>query len=481
MSELTTQQWLWTKEAIRKARHFLISSTERGTETVGVSSSFLGYKIPSNNGTEDEGIWAEWTWDDKKFELINDRYGFFPLYYFASEGKFALSSSSIDLLSCTKVSPKLNDPAIAVFLRLGFFIGNDTPFQDIKTVPPGSHIVWQDGKLEVNGKDPIWRSAQNDISRQAAIQTYGEIFQSAVEQMLPNEEDKVGLPLSGGRDSRHILLALKRAGYSPDACMTVLFYPPRSNEDVKIARQVAAALEILHVSVPQYSSRLDGEIRKNILTNFCADEHAWMIALADYIHQEKYTLLYDGIGGDVLSAGLFLTEDRLTLYESGDFHSLAQHLLKNEGYLPKMLPKHLYQRWNRELAVQHLAKELAKYANAPNPIGQFFFWNRTRREIALSPWSILASDRLRVLAPFLAHQVYDFLSGLPASWFLDHQFHTAAITGYYPEYAELPFQNKYASKKTSEWQKKLTDLQRNFNHFAQFSQEFFNYIFAEKG
>ena len=248
---------------------------------------------------------------------------------------------------------------MAVFLRLGFFIGNDTPFQDTQAVPPACRISWHNGKVEVNSKGTPCPRLCNDISQKSAVREFGEVFQSAVEQMLPNEEDKVAVPLSGGKDSRHIILALVQAGYRPDACLSMLYYPPKSNEDAEIAQQVAKALEIRHITLPQSQSRLCSEIRNNILTNFCADEHSWIIALADYIKNEKYTLLYDGIAGGVLSTSKFLTQEKLRLYESGDFHSLAELLLRREGYLPAILPRHLYQRWNRELAVSHLAEELS--------------------------------------------------------------------------------------------------------------------------
>ncbi|MEJ2745278.1 MAG: hypothetical protein P8123_06285, partial [bacterium] len=82
-----------------------------------------------------------------------------------------------------------------------------------------------------------------------------------------------------------------------------------------------------------------------------------------------------------------------------------------------------------------------KHSTCPNPIGQFIFWNRTRREIALSPWCIL-NVSCPVIAPYLSGKIYNFLAALPASYFLDKKFHTDTITVYYPEYAHLPFETK---------------------------------------
>src|SRR5947209_10799928 len=47
-----------------------------------------------------------------------------------------------------------------------------------------------------------------------------------------------------------------------------------------------------------------------------------------------------------------------------------------------------------------------------------------------------------VLSPYLDHEVFDLLSGLPAEEFLDHTFHTEAIQRAYPRYAAVPFAAK---------------------------------------
>ena len=52
--------------------------------------------------------------------------------------------------------------------------------------------------------------------------------------------------------------------------------------------------------------------------------------------------------------------------------------------------------------------------------------------------------RARVEAPYLARDLYAFLASLPASFFLDHTFHSATIERRYPAFASIPFENKSA-------------------------------------
>jgi asparagine synthetase B (glutamine-hydrolysing) len=455
------------EEPIKETPKILITLNNRGIDTQGLSSCSLGYKIPSVNDTEYEGIWADWKWHNKQFECTNDRYGFFPLFYFESGGTFGLSSSLIELLH-SGAPRELNDPALAVFLRLGFFLAEDTPFKHVHAMPPAGHLSWRKGSLEVRSQAMPTLCAHTGMSRKSTMLAYGDLFQAAIERMLPDAEDKAGVPLSGGRDSRHITLALCKAGCPPHACLTMKHFPPKGDEDARVAQQVAAALGIRHIILEPAENRVLAEMRKNLLTHFSAKEHAWILPLADFIRREKYTLLYDGLSGDVLSAGVFLTEQRLRLYESGNLHLLAEHLLGDEGYLPYMLPASLYRRWNRELAVERLTRELARHVDAPNPVGQFFFWNKTRRQTALSPWSMLASPA-RVLAPFLDHSVYDFLFQIPAADLLDHTFHTDTISLLYPEYASIPYESKTASEKF-----KLSD-------FSGFSKQFCYFTLSKAG
>src|SRR5690606_13487146 len=89
-------------------------------------------------------------------------------------------------------------------------------------------------------------------------------------------------------------------------------------------------------------------------------------------------------------------------------------------------------------AEHRLVDELARHTQAPNPIAAFYFWNRTRREIALIPYGLLANVP-RVHCPFVDRDLYNFLAGLPWRSVADNNLHTEAIHRAYPEYADIPF------------------------------------------
>jgi hypothetical protein len=131
--------------------------------------------------------------------------------------------------------------------------------------------------------------------------------------------------------------------------------------------------------------------------------------------------------------------------ESGRFQELAREVLRShspgESVLRGILTKDAYRRWKPEAAIEPVAAHLQKCAEAGNPIGAFYFWNRTRRQISLGPFSICATLG-DVYAPYLDHELYDFLAALPASMTVDHLFHTDALRRAYPDFADIPFARK---------------------------------------
>ncbi|UGQ46933.1 asparagine synthase-related protein [Massilia endophytica] len=400
----------------------------------GSTSCTLGQRVG-----DADGIWAWWSWDGAQLTAANERYGLYPLYCYSAPDAVGLSTS-IPRLIALGADTALDYGALAVFLRLGFFIGDDTPFRHIRAVPPAASLGW-DGTLRLHCSG---RAAPRPAAmrRHAVVDAYIDLFRQSIARRAPQDKEWI-MPLSGGRDSRHILFELLRQGHRPALCLTTEHFPPRGAEDVRVAGVLARELGLSHVVLPQPSCRFEAELRKNLLTGFCSDEHAWYLAAMDYLKRQGRPV-YDGIGGDVLSAGLFVSPRSLALFGSCDPHAIANGLLDaDEEALAGLLPAQLLRRMSRELAVEHLGAEVARHLDGPNPIASFYFWNRTRREIALVPYGLLGGLP-QVHAPYLDHALFDLLASLPLAMVADHTLHSEAIARAYPEWAHLPYENKQA-------------------------------------
>ena len=426
----------------------------------------VGHKVNRTAGERADGIFIEWCWDGRCLKVSNDRHGFHPLYYFTRPGEIALSDSIPKLVELYG-GDEFDVPGMAVFLRLGFFISDDTPFKHIRAVPICTTFRWESGELEV--KTPSSAIRAESMGRSSAIDAYISLFKQSMRRRAPVDHN-FSLPISGGRDSRHILLELCDSGNRPETCVTADIFPYAVSEDVETAKRLTNALDLSHDIVYQPGERLAAELRNNFETNFCADEHSWYLPVADYL-RARTNVVYDGIGGDVLSAGLFLNKDRLDHFEAGRFEKLAADLMSeeepSETVIAEILPPDHYKRFGRDLATAHICEELKRHAGRPNPVSSFYFANRTRREIALSPYRLLLGIE-KVFSPYLDYDLYDFLTSLPAGMLIEHDFHTEAIHRAFPAYSDIPFAKRSRAKV------------RSPRYFRKFTFDLIRYVYANR-
>ena len=421
-----------------------------GVDVSGDADVFRGHRIPHGDGTPD-GVFAEWKWDGRRLRVRNDRYGVHPLFYYATANEIAVSTSVARLLA-GGAPADFDGDAIAVFLRLGFFVGEDTPFRAIRAVPPEAKFEWEDGRLSISGG--YWHGKPQGLNRDDAIDAFIALFRRALERRIA-PDDNFAVPLSGGRDSRHILLELCRLGRRPRCCITIPRYPPRAPEDERVSGLLAAAAGVPHRILDQPPDRGSVELRKNWETHFCADEHAWFVHMIDYLEAEGLAV-YDGLAGGLSVAGRFLSAGNLRLFEHGRFHELAEGILarfgvQTEAHLSQLVSPAWREAAGRDRALERLAAELIRHADAPDPTKSFNFWNHTRRETALVPYALM--NRLpAVFTPYIDHDVYELLSSLPPSIVSpdlsspNKSFHSEAIQRAYVEHADVPFENSHAPK-----------------------------------
>lgn len=410
-----------------------------GFEIRGLTNCALGHKIQNPARTDVDGIFVEWSWDGSCLRVRNDRYGFYPTFYYADSNQIAISTSICRLLE-SGASRNPDDLALAVFLDFGFFIGEDTPFRDIRALPPNAILEWRDGRLKVSGQITVPK--MQTLSPDSAIDSYIALFRASVARRLPNMPMAVAL-LSGGRDSRHITLELCRQAIRPNFCLTADFYPgPEVKNEIHPASLICQALGLKHVVIRQTRPRINAEMRKNHITGFTAGgfvNHNWVLAIRDYL-EPKPCVVYDGIGGDMLSAGLFLSEERLEWCDRGDYRALYENLFgrKNSRVVEGFFSPEMARRLNQEATFERFRDEFSRHINAPNPLGSFRFWNSVRRHIALSPYALLGSAH-DVYSPYLDNDLFDFLASLPARLLIDRTFHTETIHRAFPDVRHIPW------------------------------------------
>jgi hypothetical protein len=305
----------------------------------------------------------------------------------------------------------LDHAAINVFLRTDLFLNGATPFREVRRFCPPPVIV-----------------SEAEISRTEATDAYADLFRQAVARRI---QPDATLALSGGRDSRHILFELHAQGHPPRRVVTVDL---ETSDELAAARDVARVVGANHVVVPPDSS-VDGALYTVRATDFMSVQHAW---LADLARRRDHHAWWDGIAGDVLSAGHFLDDWNVRLFYQRRLDELADGLVR-WGKVPYFRDQRLFPRQD---AVAAIRQELQRHVDAANPVGSFYFWTRTRVNIGASTFGMLRPMGQTTLAPFLDRDLWRFLASLPLRIVGGQQFHIDVIKHSYPRFAHLPYSGR---------------------------------------
>ena len=139
----------------------------------GTRTCAVGHRISKAGDNVDDGVFAGWSWDGAVLRAYNDRYGLRALYYFSRGEEIVLSTSILRPIA-EGAPAEFNYVGLAVFFRLGSFLAEDTPFRDIRALPPNAFFEWKNGILGVTGG--MRHAKPQQLSRNAALDAYILLF-----------------------------------------------------------------------------------------------------------------------------------------------------------------------------------------------------------------------------------------------------------------------------------------------------------------
>ena len=381
---------------------------------------------------------VEWSWDGESLSAQNDRFGFQPAYYWATDDEIMLSPS-IPALLRLGASADTDYRALATMLTFSFFIGDDTPFKQIRALPPAARLTWSPGKFTLTSAPST--VAAKPVGYREALAQYDTLFRAAVARRLPAKE--FAMPLSGGRDSRHILLELHRAKARPKFCVTVKQYPPTASDDSRIAKLLAERLGLGHRDIEAPTDHFAAEMASLGRCSFNAIGLSQWSVVVDLCRAQGIDTVYDGLGGDFLSAGAQLTPDKLRLLDAGRLEDVARACMQDgHAFRQSFVKPTVRERLALEAGIERFAQELGNHLGAGNPLTSFLFYNRCRRRIAQNPLANF-DEIATVHLPYLDDELVGFLLSLPASLLVGHSFHTDTIHAAFPQYRDIPFEKDW--------------------------------------
>jgi asparagine synthase (glutamine-hydrolysing) len=252
-----------------------------------------------------DGIYSFCIIDKKSSKLLlaRDKIGVKPLFYYFKNGLFCFGS---EIKAINKyISEKLIDKkSLANYLKFGYFIGNQTIFENILKLKPGEKIelAISSKSLETSKFWKIPKETKTNNNKDISENTHKLLKESILSRTV--SDVPIGVLLSGGYDSTLTTAIIKKNSNEELKTFTVGFEDDHLDES-KDAKKIADYLQTKHYSVI-LTNREAIETIKNlghIYDEPMGDSGAIALYHACKLASTHVKVLLSSEGGDELFAG----------------------------------------------------------------------------------------------------------------------------------------------------------------------------------
>jgi len=230
-----------------------------------------------------------------------------------------------------------------------------------------------------------------------------ELVTEAVRTALGSQRPTV--LLSGGRDSRLILLVMRKLAIRPSAVLTLAQRGAQS--DAAVAARFAAALgEPIKRVAPLCFDGLR-ELDRHAMQSFQSLEHEWFMAISQMVRARGHGRnggdigggVTDGIGAGVLSTGSLLHPEAMLLWKDRRIEDLFDWTAAHgSGVSAEFLAAARAEGVplaERDAVVNEFAGVMRSLESTPNPLGMYSLLHWTRRGIGASAYGQLPHELVR--------------------------------------------------------------------------------------
>jgi asparagine synthase (glutamine-hydrolysing) len=243
-----------------EGRSYLVHLSEEDSKfPASLNGRFQGLLVDKKSGTA---------------TLFNDRYGLHRIYFHESTEAFYFAAEAKAILAVCPTLRSVDSQSLGELLTCGCVLENRTLFNGVSVLPPGSAWTFRNGSIEKKNsyfQPHEWEELPN-LEPEAYYQKIREVFSENLPRYFSGE-DRIGLSLTGGLDSRMILAWHKS---QPGALPSYSFGSTyRDCQDVLMARKVARAYGQSHQVIPvgqEFLSQFSHYAERSIyLSDGCVD------------------------------------------------------------------------------------------------------------------------------------------------------------------------------------------------------------------
>ena len=407
------------------------------------------------------GMFAIGIWDEKAKRLIlaRDRLGKKPLYYSFINGSFLFASELKAIMSYPSFSRKIDPLSLIKYLFFEFIPSPHTIFMDAKKIPAASYLIWDKIGIKITR---YWspfnpqRKGENLSEAEAELKMM-ELLKASVKRRLISDVP-LGVFLSGGIDSSAITALAQKEVPGRVKTFSIGFEDPSFDESKY------ASLASKHIGTEHHEQTMKPTDLLNIIPNLpdildepMADASILPTYLLSKFTRSHVTVALGGDGGDELFAGYptYLAHKFARLYERllGFSQPMATFLanlipvsddnisfdfkvkkflsginypdgIRNSVWLgsfsfpenENIISPEIHKQFNRDRLVEEISLYDKEYPY-DDPITRLQYIDL---RLYLQESILVKVDRasmacsLEVRAPFLDHELVEFIMGLPS-------------------------------------------------------------------
>ena len=176
------------------------------TDTEVVLLALIYWGVNAINKFNGMFAFAFYDRNKKEFILARDRYGIKPLYYSLNKNIFSFASEQKAIISHPSFKKEMDFPALLEYFTFQNILTNKTLLKDIKILPPGCYINFNNNNKIMNIKK-YWDFKFNEpkikLKKSEYIEELRFLFKQAVKRQTVSDVE-LGCYLSGGIDSGSI-------------------------------------------------------------------------------------------------------------------------------------------------------------------------------------------------------------------------------------------------------------------------------------
>jgi asparagine synthase (glutamine-hydrolysing) len=273
------------------------------------------------------GMFAVALWDARKRRLVlaRDRYAIKPLYYREAAGELMFAS---ELRALPRGDIDLD--ALEAFLAFNSIPAPLTIFRDVRKLPPGHVLTWENGRVELTRfarPAPVPASDVRTDDEAELVEELRARLHDSVRAHLVSDVP-VGVLLSGGLDSSTLTALAAQESAEPVRTFSIGF-EERSFDELADARLVAEHYATRH---EELILRPDAALLLPGLADAFDEPFADSSALPTYLVSElaagHVKVALSGEGGDELFGGYYTYAADLLALRTGSLARFARPLVE---------------------------------------------------------------------------------------------------------------------------------------------------------